>query len=85
MIKKGNGSPIICAQNLLKTYRGEVPYSRMKGLPSSIIDLTSTSKDEIETVAQKVVKMYEPRAPIVSVNMSEITADGDFSLGVNIN
>lgn len=84
MIKKGNGSPICCAHNLLKIFRGEVPYERMKGLPSRIID-SVPAKREVETVAQKVVEVYEPRATRVSVEMSDGDVNGGFSLEVNIN
>ena len=85
MMKKGNGSPICCAHNLLKIFRGEVPFERMKGLPSEAIDASPARKAEIEAVAQKIVEVYEPRATQVSVKMNNNDVNGDFVLEVNIN
>ena len=38
MRASGNGSAQRCAENLLATVRGEVPYDRLKGLDARVVD-----------------------------------------------
>ena len=45
MRANGNGAPNVCASNLLRLIRGEVPYERIKGLdPRMIIYITLTGQ-----------------------------------------
>lgn len=66
----GNGKPQQCVANLLNLYQYEVPYARLKGMDSSIVDLPT---DEAEVAAKNqaslLIENYEPR---VTVNNIEI-------------
>lgn len=86
MLKNGNGNPEICAQNLLSIVRTEVPYDRVRGIDSAIVDMPEEdAKIELEQDALWNIETYEPRIDADSV---EITADiaqgGDYSLQMHI-
>ena len=68
MRASGNGNVKVCASNLLRIYRGEVPYERIKGLDPRMIDKpTSTVLAEIQQDARWLWETYEPRADVESV------------------
>ena len=78
MLKEGNGRPEICAGNLLRTMRYEVPYERIKGLPSDIIDMpVPIAALNFAESATFMLETYEPRltndlvAELSSVHGSE--------------
>lgn len=86
MLASGNGSPDVCVMNLLRTFRGEVPYSRIKGLNARNIDRPSSiAKADIEADAVWVISTYEPR-----VNANDAVTgvadgvQGDFNLSTDV-
>ncbi|NLH01189.1 MAG: early E1A protein [Clostridiales bacterium] len=73
MKASGNGTPEQCVDNLLKTFRGEVPYERVKGLNPRTIDRPiAESEIDIRQDADWLINTYEPR---VGVNGISITTD----------
>lgn len=80
----GNGSPEVCASNLLRIVRGEVPFDRVRGRDGALIDRPNVS-DEAVADAEWLMETYEPR---VTVESAETVADapqtGDFSTLVQI-
>lgn len=65
MRASGNGDPLVCAANLLKTVRGEVPYDRLLGVSPELVDrpaaaVVSERKRDIEWL----IETYEPRVEI---------------------
>lgn len=86
MLKAGNGNPQKCAENLLAIVRGEVPYDRVRGIDSSIIDMPEEDAIfELEQDALWNIETYEPR---INADSLEVTADmgvnGDFRLQLHI-
>ena len=72
MMAKGNGAPHVCTNNLLRLFRGEVPYERLKGLDPRIIDRPLVAGDaELRQDADWLIDTYEPRAAIKSITMSQ--------------
>lgn len=68
MRAKGNGDVKVCVSNLLRTYRGEVPYERVKGLDSRLIDRPTALVDaEIQQDAEWLLGTYEPRADVEDI------------------
>lgn len=68
MKASGNGDVTTCAANLLRLFRGEVPYERIKGLDPRMIDRpTATVTPEIQQDAWWLLETYEPRAEVESV------------------
>lgn len=62
MRSSGNGNPAVCAENLLKLSRGEVPYERVKGLDPRLIDSPASSAvEDLEQDAEWLLETYEPR------------------------
>lgn len=86
MIAKGNGTPQVCVNNLLRTFRGEVPYERVKGLGTRIIDRPMvTGNAELRQDADWLIDTYEPRATIKSITMAQSdTVNGGFLITAEI-
>ena len=67
----GNGTPQQCVANLTNLYQYEVPYARLKGMDSSIIDMP---KDEAEVTAKNhtswLIENYEPRVTVNSIEIN---------------
>ena len=80
MLEKGNGNSAVCVLNLLRTWRGEVPYERLKG-----VDTAGVARPAMEADAVWVVNTYEPR---VTANDAVTAAldgmQGDFELTMNV-
>ncbi|MGI5900470.1 MAG: early E1A protein [Christensenellales bacterium] len=85
MRSSGNGRPEVCVNNLLMTVRGEVPYERIKGLDSRIIDApSSTIKNSLQADIRWLVGTYEPRASFDGIDLKALEAKiGGFELGAN--
>lgn len=86
MRAEGNGNPAVCANNLLRMVRGEVPYDRVKGLDPSLIDRpVSSSAVAVKQDAEWLIETYEPRAALHGLNMEPPeTAGGSFVITANI-
>lgn len=61
MLSRGNSDPRVCAMNLLRTIRGEVPLVRTKGIAREHIDKPITRSAELRADAEWVLQTYEPR------------------------
>lgn len=84
MMQSGNGSVHVCAQNLLQIVSGEVPYSRVKGVLSNIIDNPlTTAESEVKEEAEFLIGTYEPRATINAINTT-IDDGGAISISVDV-
>lgn len=80
----GNGTPETCASNLLRIVRGEIPYDRVRGRNSALVDRPNAT-DEAAADAEWVLETYEPRVDVESVNEALAAVDaGDFDTLVNI-
>lgn len=84
MKEKGNGDVDVCAQNLLATVRGEVPYDRLRGLDPRIVDRPAgDAKDAAARDAEWVLKTYEPRIDLDGVDITQ-GDNGDFGVTAKI-
>lgn len=86
MRASGNGDPAVCVQNLLRTWRGEVPYERLKGLDPTPFDRPyGIARPAIEADAAWVVSTYEPRVTAQEAVMSNADLlHGDFNLTMSV-
>ena len=86
MKASGNGNPKTCTENLLKCIRGEVPYERIKGLDSRIIDKPiSEVQISARQDAEWLIETYEPRVQVKSINVApEAFANGAFSITADV-
>lgn len=86
MRASGNGAPNVCANNLLRLFRGEVPYERVKGLDPRIVDRPVTAADaRLRQDADWLVDTYEPRAEIKTLTVSHSDAvNGGFVVTADI-
>lgn len=85
MLSKNNSSPEICARNLLKITRGEVPYVRSKGI-SLLTDKAATiAAPSAALDAELMLGVYEPRVNVKNVDIvPEDTENCFFTLTANI-
>ena len=68
MRASGNGSAQRCAENLLATVRGEVPYDRLKGLDARVVDKPyNEAQSLIQQDAEWVLDTYEPRGTVKEI------------------
>ena len=83
----GNGTPEVCAGNLLKIARGEVPYERIKGMDPRLIDRPyGVAEAEIQQDAEWLLETYEPRVDVNSINISPSDeSSGGFVVTADIN
>lgn len=86
MRAKGNGTPQVCANNLLQLFRGEVPYERIKGLDPRMYDRPLLAADaQLRQDADWLIDTYEPRAQIKTITVSQSgAATGGFSVTAEI-
>lgn len=86
MKASGNGTPDVCTGNLLKTFRGEIPYERVKGLDPRLIDRPlSAAEAEIQQDAEWLIETYEPRVSVNGIHVAPSEAmQGGFSVTADI-
>ena len=70
MRASGHGDVSVCANNLLRLFRGEVPYERVKGLDPRLIDRPLNEAEmDAQQDADWLLETYEPRAVVESVSV----------------
>lgn len=86
MRANGNGTPSVCANNLLQIMRGEVPFERVKGLDPRMIDRPHSVVDaEIQQDAEWLLETYEPRVDVNGINVAPSNASaGGFVVTADI-
>ena len=86
MKASGNGDVNVCVANLLRTFRGEVPYERVKGLDPRLIDRPSRDAEiEVQQDATWLIEAYEPRAIVNGITMTaDEAAAGGFVVQADI-
>ena len=86
MRANGNSAVEVCANNLLRITRGEVPFERVKGLDPRMIDRPiSESQSSIRQDAKWLLDTYEPRAKVNSINIgNEAGVAGGFVVTADV-
>ena len=83
---RGNGDIAVCANNLLRMTRGEVPYERTKGIDPRLVDSPESDVElEIKQDAEWLLNTYEPRAKAKNIKIDgNGPGEGGFAVTVNI-
>lgn len=83
----GNGDPAICANNLARISRGEVPYDRIRGVKfAGLIGTGQTARADLEEDTAWMVGRYEPRVNVAGVTVRTDDAKmGGVVVDVDIN
>lgn len=85
MRASGNGSPDVCAANLLLTFRGDVPYERVKGLDPRLMDKPiTTAEPEIKQDAEWLLETYEPRVAVKGIALAQKDTGGGYIVTADI-
>lgn len=84
MLASGNGKAEVCANNLIKTTRFQVPYDRIKGIDGSLIDKPNR-KLKIAADAQWLIETYEKRAKVNSVTVKTDGTDSGVTADITVN
>ena len=87
MRAKGNGDPAVCANNLVRISRGEVPYDRIRGVKfADLIGTGMTAQDDLAEDTAWMVGCYEPRVNVAGVTVRTDDAKmGGVMVDVDIN
>lgn len=85
MLSSGNSDIALCVSNLLRTYQGEVPYRRKKGVSHETLDLPA---DEVEQQmiedAELCLNEFEPRIDIDDIELDTVNKNGDYVYTVDL-
>lgn len=66
----GNGDKRVCTGNLLATVRGEVPFDRIRGVDSAVVDVpASAAEAAVKRDTAWMLETYEPRAKVKSIQV----------------
>jgi hypothetical protein len=86
MKASGNSAPELCALNLLRTVRGEVPFDRLRGLDARNIDRpVGLATPDIEADAIWLISTYEPRVNPDEVALQALEAlQGDLRMTTDV-
>ena len=85
MRKKDNGNIVVCCNNLINTYEGEVPFAREKGIDPSIIDEPLLeAKQDMVIATEEVLEIYEPRADTDDITMNAVDSNGTIRMELHI-
>lgn len=84
MKASGNGEIALCANNLLRLYKGEVPYERVKGLHPKLMDSPALKFDNLAQEAERLISIYEPRAIFKTISIRHGETHGDFIISAEI-
>ncbi len=76
MLASGNGKTETCTRNLMRIFKGEVPYARGKGIDHANIDRPVTTViARLATETRKMIEKYEPRAEVDNVSVKADLAE----------
>ena len=70
MLAHNNSDPCVCSLNLLRTIRGEVPLSRIKGIAREHIDAPATQTNDLRADGAWVLETYEPRLSTEEIDVA---------------
>jgi len=86
MLASGNGRPEVCALNLLRITRGEIPYDRIKGRTGILTDSPSgVAIDDTIADAEWLLRIYEPRIEPDGIDIdATLSTFGEYGIDVNI-
>lgn len=83
MLEKGNNNPFVCVQNLIKTVKTEVPFSRDKGIDARLIDKPVTEIEGLDADVTELIETYEPRVSADSLSIETDAENGNFTININ--
>mgnify|MGYP000950375606 FL=1 len=84
MRANGNGAPNVCASNLLRLIRGEVPYERIKGLDPRMIDKPITTAEPEIQDAEWLLEPYEPRVTMDGISVAQNDTGGGYVVATDV-
>lgn len=76
----GNGRPERCVANLINLWQGEVPYARLKGMPTELVDKpVQEAIPAAKNHAAWLISNYEPRVTLTDVE-TEFDSQGNLQV-----
>lgn len=86
MRSKGNGTPAVCVDNLLKIVRREVPFERVKGLDPRLVDRPLVEAEaELQQDAEWLISTYEPRVTVGEIQVAQANGvTGNFTVTAEV-
>lgn len=85
MLSKGNSNVNVCINNILSTFKSEVPYSRNKGISHEILDMPAgEAEPELVESGELAIDKYEERVDVDDIKMEIINENGNLKYGIEI-
>lgn len=86
MRSSGNGNAAVCVHNLVRISRGEIPFDRIRGVRlTEHVGKVLTEKDDLADDIKWMIKTYEPRISLDSVEIRvEDAANGHAQVKVSV-
>lgn len=69
---KGNKRILQNVNNIINTVQDEVPYDRLRGRDPKNVDKTNKNKNALIEETYDLIRTYEPRATVKSVEIEDI-------------
>ncbi|BCZ48420.1 hypothetical protein psyc5s11_44870 [Clostridium gelidum] len=69
---KGNNRILQNINNIINTVKNEVPYDRLMGRNPKNVDKTNKNRNALIEETYDLIKTYEPRATVKSVEIEDI-------------
>lgn len=80
-----NSAVQVCIENILKTFKTEIPYARNKGINHETLDLPM---DEVEQQliedGELAIEGYEPRVDVDDIEIDTFSDNGTFKYKVEV-
>lgn len=86
MLSAGNGTAQQCAYNLVRTFAGEVPMARGKGIKRELIDSPMEGAGQaLRGDIEDVLMAYEPRINLNKVSLTDLNINvADMLMNVSL-
>ena len=85
MKSTGNSEVKTCIENILATFKSEVPYARNKGINHETLDLPADEMEQqlIED-GELAIEGYEPRVDVDNIEMDTFNDNGSLRYKVEV-
>lgn len=85
MRSEGNSNVQVCIDNILKTFKSEVPYAREKGINYETLDLPADeAEQQLVEEAELAIDEYEPRVDVDDIDVDSYNENGIYKYHVKI-
>lgn len=80
-----NSDIVVCVNNLLRTFKSEVPYARNMGISHEVLDMPSSEAEQmLIEEGTNAIETYEPRVSSNQIALDVYNQNGALTYTVSI-